>query len=48
MNFAEKKAEELIDSPITTTIKNAIDIAKKFFKLLKEIFMAIFRPEELK
>ncbi|MEA3522786.1 MAG: hypothetical protein U9R50_07405, partial [Campylobacterota bacterium] len=46
--LAYKKVEELIDSPITTTLKNAIDIAKKFFKLLKEIFLAIFRPEELK
>ncbi|MEA3522262.1 MAG: hypothetical protein U9R50_04755 [Campylobacterota bacterium] len=29
-------------------IENAMNIAKKFFNLLKEIFLSIFRPEELK
>jgi len=41
------KVGELADSPITTSLKNAKDIAIKFFKLLKDIFMAIFKPEVL-
>jgi len=42
------KIGELADNPMSTTIKNAIEIAKKFFQLLKDIFLAIFKPEELK
>jgi len=44
---AEEKTKELFDSPVYTTIKNAIDIAKKFFKLLKEIILAIFNRKAL-
>ena len=41
------KVGDIIDSPVSTVIKNTIEIAKKFFNLLKEIFLAIFRPEAL-
>lgn len=42
------KEGKLNSGGLTADIENAIDIAKKFFNLLKDIFMAIFRPEELK
>jgi len=42
------KEGKLNSGGLTGEIENAMDIAKKFFNLLKEIFMAIFKPEELK
>jgi hypothetical protein len=42
------KEGKLSSGGVAGEIENAIDIAKKFFNLLKEIFMAIFNPEELK
>ena len=46
-DFAEKVGA-YADSPVTATLKSILDMAKKFFHLLKEIFLAIFKPEELK
>lgn len=47
LNDGVDKIGELADSPITTTLKNAIDIGKKFFQLLKDILVAIFNKTEL-
>ena len=49
-NFDEglDRMEEFVDKPVKTAIKNAMKVAGEFMQLLKDIFFAIFRPEELK
>ena len=41
------KEGKLNSGGLTGEIENAMDIAKKFFNLMKEIFLAIFKPEAL-
>jgi len=42
------KEGKLSSKGLTGDIENAYDIAKKFFNLIKEIIIAIFKPEALK
>jgi len=39
--------DDLEHHQLATITTNAVEVAKKFFNLLKEIFLAIFKPEAL-